>query len=167
MKIIKKIGSGGISNVFLVASATRKYAFKTLNLLKKSDNKAMLCLENEYDILKKLDHPNIVKCFGWANIDEREGILLEFIDGFSLSESIDEKLTFDFDKLEKVLEYLHNRCIVHNDITQKNIMIDNKENLKLIDFSMSYEVSSEYYNDFHIHCQSDTISLNKIKQQFI
>jgi len=151
MKVITKIGGGGISDVYLVTDDKEKYAFKTLNHFKSSDKVAQAYLKNEYDILLRIHHENIIKCIDWIMINGREGILMEFFEGVKLSGLSKSKLTDSlFIEIEQTIIYINEMLppIFHNDITEKNILIGFNEEIRIIDFSMSYSESldSQFLN---------------------
>lgn len=99
-------------------------------------------LRKEFAIGYQLDHPHIVRTFGW---EELAGIgpciVLEYIDGQTLNEVHDltpalaHKIVGE---LCEALSYLHAKQIIHRDLKPENILITyNGRNVKLIDFSLS------------------------------
>ena len=140
MKIVERIGRGGISEVFKVEDDGMFFAFKTLKPLCRDNEAAISRIKKEYQILQKLDHKNIVTCHGWANLEKREGIILEYINGKPLEvESVDRKWK-GFDSMRNVICYLQGftPAIIHNDISEKNILLDRLDQPTLIDFSSAF-----------------------------
>jgi len=77
-------------------------------------------------------------------------IFMEYISGikfFFSSKYISGEKIFDFNKivlnLTSGLEFIHSKNIVHNDIKNDNIMIDNEYNVKIMDFGISCLLSNE------------------------
>ena len=102
---------------------------------------------NEFEILKSLDHPNIVRLYEMYLDDKNFYVISEYCEGGELfnrikkskflSEKIVAKIMFQI--LSAVI-YCHSRNIVHRDLKPENILFvsnDNDDNLKLIDFGVS------------------------------
>jgi len=81
--IIKKIGSGSFATVYLAQKDQNLYALKVIN---KTDITAVYeqKLNNEIKILKKIDHPNIVKLYDVIETNESYYLILEYISGGDL-----------------------------------------------------------------------------------
>lgn len=101
-------------------------------------------LRREYDLSIGLDHPNIVNVYFYTQESPMgEGIVLEYIDGRTLSEFLSENPTKQqkekiFGQLLDAISYLHGKQIIHNDLKPENILISRQnDNLKLIDFGLS------------------------------
>lgn len=97
----------------------------------------------EIDILRKIDHPNIVKIFEFFESMTHFYIVMEFCHGKLLFQKFDEKKRTDEKEAARImlqvleaLHYLHQREIVHMDLKSENI-IYNGRTVKLIDFGLS------------------------------
>ena len=107
----------------------------------------------EVNIYKELDHPNIVKYFESFIFENSLCIIMEFIEGFNLSELIkihnEKKILFEEKIIWKicinicsVLKYLHSdKKIIHRDLNPSNLMIDSNFNVKLADFGLAKKFS--------------------------
>jgi len=103
-------------------------------------------LTREFNIIKKLQHDHIVKAEELF-IDMESGnaqIVLEYCEGQTLQELIEEKIKLDEKWLVEIirqivtaLDYLHSKGLCHRDITPANIIINEKNEAKLIDFTVS------------------------------
>ena len=81
-------------------------------------------LQREYEILKHLHHPNIVKCFEFICTTDYAAILME-------------KLTPELGKYSdyiQALDYCHSKGVLHGDIRLNNLGSDSEGNGKLFDF---------------------------------
>lgn len=145
MKLIQKIANGGISEVYKVQDGNYMYAFKTLKYIYTYNREAINRIRKEYDILSKIQHQQIVKCYNWTNIDNREGILMEYIRGIPLKQAKINKEWEGFKFIREIIDFLQNLnpAVIHNDISGNNIMIDNFGRIKLIDFSSSFYSNEE------------------------
>ena len=103
-------------------------------------------IQEEVNILTKLDHPNIVKYYE-TYIDEKYiYLVMEFIGGGELFEKIAQQKNQVFSedmaavymkKLFGALHHMHSQKVVHRDIKPENIMLSSNGELKLIDFGLS------------------------------
>ncbi|KAL4438648.1 hypothetical protein ABPG74_015546 [Tetrahymena malaccensis] len=111
-------------------------------------------ISNEIIYLSQLSHPNIVKAYEYYKDNINYYFIFEFIDSGSLIDRIIECDTFN-EKLVKtvakqvleVLAYIHDKKIIHRDISLKNILINSfsKENdlqVKIIDWGNAINISS-------------------------
>jgi calcium-dependent protein kinase len=103
-------------------------------------------IQEEVQILTKLDHPNIVKYYE-TYIDEKYiYLVMEYIGGGELFEKIAQQKNQVFSepmaaeymkKLFGALNHMHAQGVVHRDIKPENIMLSKEDELKLIDFGLS------------------------------
>lgn len=105
----------------------------------------------EANLIKKLNHPNIIKVFDVFTENGTSYYIMEFIDGESLSSIIKAKgMLSEVESLRiayqiaNALEYLHSRKINHLDIKPGNIMISRQDKkITLIDFGVSKQYDLE------------------------
>lgn len=141
--------------------------YQFVKCIRKTDNKEITVLEHKtlkkriikrtfygnaevYRKLVKLEHKNIPEILEVTESGDMVTILEEYIEGVTLSELIEdgvyvEKTVKKFmSELCDVLSFIHANNIVHRDIKPQNIMIDNSQTVKLIDFD-SARVYKMYY----------------------
>jgi calcium-dependent protein kinase len=106
-------------------------------------------VEGEVELLRQLDHPNILKVYEAYHFDGHYCIITELCDGGSLSAFIrqgrrftDRAIRTIMGKLMSALVYLHELGIVHRDIKLDNILLmqdksAGKEDIRLIDFGLA------------------------------
>jgi mitogen-activated protein kinase kinase kinase len=110
--------------------------------------KSMLsALEREIELLKNLQHENIVQYLYSSIDDEYLNIFLEYVPGGSVTAllrnygAFEEPLVKNFVRqILQGLDYLHERDIIHRDIKGANILVDNKGGIKISDFGISKKV---------------------------
>lgn len=159
----KKLGSGAFSDVFRVkhVSTAQVAAMKVFDLKKMvklhgkenvTTDKIKGDVANEVAIVKKLNHPNIIKlfetfCIASENGDECICAIMELAEGGELYDVIYSKGAMKekrarklFRQLISALEYLHANFVVHRDLKLENILLDATGNLKLADFGFSKEL---------------------------
>lgn len=154
--LIDMIGTGGSSRVFLADSLFgTKFALKSIRNDKDFNiDAAKNILAREYELLQKLDHPNIVKSY-YLNLDgtvaygdQTEPVmytLLEYAQHGSLSRyirltgGVEETIAkFFITQLCSAVWYLHKNDQAHLDIKLENILLDEYFNVKLADLGSSF-----------------------------
>jgi calcium-dependent protein kinase len=98
---------------------------------------------SEIEILRTIDHPNIVKIYEFFESLTHFYIVMEFCPGKLLFQKFDEKKYVDEKEAANImfqvlaaLRYLHTHEVVHMDLKSENIIYNGKT-IKLIDFGMS------------------------------
>lgn len=105
-------------------------------------------LKREFEILSKLDHPNLVRVYDYGTLPDG-GVFLaeEYIDGFSLQDAralLEPEALIDITlQMLQGLSYLHGMSTIHRDIKPANVMLlwlddaDARPMVKLVDFGLS------------------------------
>ena len=141
------LGSGAFGEVWLVhhKDLDRDFAMKIIKKRKNRSNDEKEIL-NEIEILKKLDHPKILKVIDFYSTTKKYYIITEYCPEGELFNEIIKVGKFDegqaafiINQILKAVTYCHKMNIIHRDIKPENIMITNREKngclqVKLIDF---------------------------------
>jgi serine/threonine protein kinase/tetratricopeptide (TPR) repeat protein len=144
-RIIEKIGAGGMGEVYLAEDTQldRKVALKFLPAHLSKDEDARTRFTREAKAVAKLDHPNIVQVFEVGEFKGRPFFAMAHIEGKSLREvigggklSIDQAITFTKQICEG-LHHAHESGIVHRDIKPGNIVIDEDNKARILDFGLA------------------------------
>ncbi len=120
----------------------RRYAMKTMYLDRVS-KKLYRELEHEVLVLKKLDHPHIIRCREVFLYDEKICLILDLCQGGTLRNAkLDEPdVCTVMTQVSCALNYLHHTCgIAHRDLKLENILLENKDrpiHVRLVDFGLS------------------------------
>ena len=143
-KVLKKLGSGSSSSVYLVENEEGEKA--ALKLLKgiPDDSYSRQRFESEQHILASLNHPNIAR-FAEGGISESgvPYVVVEFVDGLPIDEWCDRnKLSINdrirlFQTVCRAVHYAHQNLVVHRDIKPDHVLVTNNGNIKLIDFGIA------------------------------
>jgi len=146
------LGQGGFGEAYLVRSnkTLKNYVMKSINfeLLTEENRKYTI---NEAFLLKKIDHPNIIKfkeVFEVQKPYNQFNIIMEYAEKGDLNKflqiNIEKKIFFPeqllLDWLCQIctaLKYLHYKKIIHRDIKPANIFMNNLNQIKLGDFGIS------------------------------
>ena len=149
--ILKKLGEGAFSSVFLVKNkiTRKKCAMKTIKLKEKLTLIEEQEIINEISILKSLDHPNIFKIFEfYKNIDEYN-LITEYCKEGDLFHEIKEKGPFSEECCAYIIyqvfiavNFFHKMNIIHRDLKPENILISDRNedgypHIKICDFGAS------------------------------
>ena len=150
---LQLLGEGGFGKVLKVCSLVNHkiYAMKILKLedderLSKEEKEKYF--KSEIELLKKLNHPNIVKYYKSFREDDHLYIIMEYFDNGDLSDYIKVlKYDKDLDKKPEIwnifyqsisgLNYLHASGVVHRDIKPENIFMAKNKIIKIGDFGVS------------------------------
>jgi tRNA A-37 threonylcarbamoyl transferase component Bud32 len=156
LTVIRQIAFGGLSAVYLVQEDQHGlYVLKESVIPSQSKDelrqKALEMFRREVELLKRLDHPDIVKVVRAFRDNEREYLLLEYIAGKSLRQLVREdgarpetEVLRWAASLAETLVYLHgmNPPILHRDLTPENIIVPGDGAPKIIDFGVANELIS-------------------------
>ncbi|GAA5863411.1 hypothetical protein JCM1840_007517 [Sporobolomyces johnsonii] len=163
------IGRGTYGHVYIALSVTtgETIAVKQVEMPRtfsdKEDQrtKGMISsLKAEIELLKDLDHPNIVLYLGMEQTPEFLSIFLEYVPGGSVGRIIRthgkfEENVIKFFTLQILdgLEYLHSLGILHRDMKADNILIDQDGMCKISDFGTSKKSGDIYQNNENMSMQ--------------
>jgi beta-lactam-binding protein with PASTA domain/tRNA A-37 threonylcarbamoyl transferase component Bud32 len=149
-RIIRKLGSGGMANVYLAEDEElgRRVAIKLLNDRYANDELFIERFRREAKSAAGLSHPNIVSIYDRGEAEGTYYIAMEVIEGRSLKEliltrgplPITAALTFAREILD-ALRFAHRHGIIHRDIKPHNILIG--ERLKVTDFGIARAGTSQ------------------------
>lgn len=148
-KIIDKVGSGGMANVYLAEDLIleREVAVKMMALDFQEDQNNYRRFQREATSTTELTHPNIVNVYDVGEGDHPY-IVMEHIDGLDLKEYIQEHHPIPYKKVIHIMQqvlngiaYAHANGVIHRDIKPHNILIDNEGNIKITDFGIAVALS--------------------------
>jgi serine/threonine protein kinase len=149
-RIDKKIGQGGFGEVYrgFDTNLKRDVAIKFLTDLgyEESFKKRFI---REAELSAKLMHPSIVAVFDFGEFKGRPYLVLELVNGPSLTE-LSAKTSIP---LRKVIQYARQACrgmayahgqgVIHRDLSLNNIMINERDEVKIVDFGLAKLMGSD------------------------
>jgi serine/threonine-protein kinase len=150
--LLGEIGRGGMGIVFLA----RDLALHRVVAIKALRGELMSCAEErerfrrEARLTARLNHPNIVAVHAFAETDELMYMVMQYVDGESLSERLRRQGRLAPAEVRRALSavalalaYAHREGIVHRDLTASNILIDRQTGRAMItDFGVAALPSS-------------------------
>ena len=144
-KITEKLGEGGMGEVYLAEDTTlkRQVAIKFFpSRISVNDTDKARFLQ-EAQAAAAINHPNVCVIHEIQEEEERQFIVMEFVEGQTLSDKITSKSL----SMEQVIEYAiqigtalqvaHEKGIVHRDIKSDNIMVTKTDQIKVMDFGLA------------------------------
>ncbi len=151
LKLEKTIASGGQGKVKIGKYYSMFVIVKILHKI--STNNFITEMLNAY----KYRHPNIPKFLGVFESEKHYGLVMEYIDGITLTKliNLEKQNKIHITLLQKldyliqlccVIEFLHSNNLIHRDLKTDNIMIDHFGNLKLIDFGIALQGKEKWIN---------------------
>ena len=145
-QVLEVLGSGGTSVVYKAKDIllNRLVTIKILREQFARDEKFVSRFRNEAQAVARLSHPNIVSIYDVAFAEGVHYLIMEYVEGGSLKEYIDQHgplpvdETLDiFHQLLNALQHAHENNVIHRDIKPHNILLDVKHNVRVTDFGLA------------------------------
>ena len=145
-EITELIGIGGMAHVYKAVDLMedKVVAVKILKSEFAESEEFLRRFRNESKAIAVLSHPNIVKIFDVGFTDEVNFIVMEYIDGITLKEFMEQQgvlrwkdAMFFITQVLRALQHAHDRGIVHRDIKPQNIMLFSDGTIKVMDFGIA------------------------------
>src|SRR5262249_32842751 len=144
-RILKEIGKGGMGVVYKAEDSKlhRTVAIKALSADLVGDEKARARFLREARAASAIDHPNICTVYEVNEIEDVLFFVMQYIDGKTLKKFIggrplplDQALEFSLEICDALAE-AHRRNVIHRDIKCSNIMLNERNQLKILDFGLA------------------------------
>ena len=144
--IVSKIGEGGMSVVYVAEHVTdgTRVVVKELKEEYQFDRQLVGRFRREADILQKLRHPHLARVFGCLERDGKNYMIQEYLSGGSLADLLrDRKSYTEMEALVwcrdalRAMNYAHENGIVHRDLKPSNLMLDERRQVRVIDFGIA------------------------------
>ena len=148
-KIIDRLGNGAYGTVYKILDTNdnKTYALKKIELDNEIE-KNISIIENESNILKSVDNPNIIKFYDCFREKNSFYILMEFCEYKDLNSFINKYkkknelipesvIRSIFRELCNGLKEIHSKNIIHRDLKPENIFISDDYLIKIGDFGIS------------------------------
>lgn len=149
-ELIGRVGQGSMSKVWRArdSHSQKTVALKVLDKVKTQKFEARFPPSykkpSEGQVAVKLKHPHVVETYEFGTTtDDEQFLVMEFVEGLSLTVLIEmqnelmvrNRLNFMI-QLGEAIEYFHKEGWIHRDLCPRNVMVDDQEQIKLIDFGL-------------------------------
>ena len=144
-EITQKLGEGSMGEVYRARDTRlhRDVALKVLPASFSKDPKRMARFEREAQVLASLSHPNVAGIYGFEESNGIHCLVLELIEGDSLTDRLAEgslslKETLEIaSQVASALEATHEKGIIHRDLNPANIKILDNGTVKVLDLGLA------------------------------
>ncbi|MEK6323032.1 MAG: protein kinase [Acidobacteriota bacterium] len=143
-RILEKLGSGGMGEVFLAEDIrlARKVALKFLLAELCSDEERIRRFTQEARAASALNHPNIITVYDIGEDESGRFIAMEYIEGRTLRAFMNQRVSLNSlavigRQIAKALAVAHAVGIIHRDIKPENVMVRDDGYVKVLDFGLA------------------------------
>jgi serine/threonine protein kinase/tetratricopeptide (TPR) repeat protein len=145
-RLVEKIGSGGMGEVFKAEDTKlgRNVAIKLLPPDTHHDANARRRFFREAQSASSLNHPNIITIHAIEEVDGRDFIVMEYVEGQTLKELVEREGALPLARLLDIgiqaadaLDAAHQVNLIHRDIKPANILVTSRGHAKLLDFGLA------------------------------
>lgn len=145
-KLVKRLGKGGMGEVFLGEDTKlgRKAAIKVLSKALAGREDFVARFYKEARAMARVTHDNAVSVYDVDQDQNIHYVAMEYIDGQSMQKWMDAKGTLSVGdavhvtlRCAEALQFAHNQNLIHRDIKPDNIMLTSKGKVKVADFGLA------------------------------
>ena len=145
-RVIRKIGSGGFSTVFLVQDEViaDELILKVLSHHLSEDEKMTQRFVQELKLARRISHKNVIRIHDLLEIGASRAISMEYFPGCDLGELLDRERTLaparGIQICKQICEGLaaaHDAGVTHRDIKPANVLIGENDIVKIVDFGLA------------------------------
>ena len=150
--IMRKIGQGGMSDVYLVRDTNDgyHYALKLLRANHPNMKRLIARFRKEAEIIFQLNHSNVIKVYEHGKWEKTYYLIMEYIAGSNLKQRIQQngglepKIALNYLKqIAAALSCAHTQDIIHRDIKPANILLTGDDYAVLTDFGIAKDLDSK------------------------
>lgn len=146
----KPLGKGGMASVHRATGPDGStVAIKELFPHLRSDRKMAKRFRQEYEVVSRLDHPNIIHFLDFVAANGTHNIVMEYVDGAPLRQVLRAARRLDPPlvaalgyQLAQAVCHIHAAEVLHRDIKPSNILIAQDGTLKLTDFGIAHQAGT-------------------------
>jgi len=145
-KILKKLDAGGMGVVYkaLNRQSNEVIALKVLPPKFAKEEERMSRFEREILACSRLNHPNLIHIINSGCEDNLHFFTMEYFSGLSIRKTIKRDGPFSLERtanvaiqMAKGCYYAHKQSLIHRDLKPDNILINDNDHVKIIDFGLA------------------------------
>lgn len=151
-----KTGEGAYGNVY-ACTHIETGAERAVKVIPKSlDQEQNDMVIREFNVIKELDHPNVLKSYALFENDTHFNIVTDLIRGGELYDLLESQFTEDevrslMKSMLSCINYCHKQNVVHRDLKPENVLLEENQDFKtakIIDFGLARFFSAEEKTTF-------------------
>lgn len=144
-RIMEQLGQGGMATVFKAyhSALDRYVAIKALHSAFTLEPNFLARFRREAQVVAKLEHPNIVPVYDFAEHEGRPYLVLKFIEGITLKARLKQGMLSSpeinniVNSIGEALEYAHHQGVLHRDVKPSNVLLAKDGRIFLADFGLA------------------------------
>ncbi|PJB31236.1 MAG: hypothetical protein CO109_11080, partial [Deltaproteobacteria bacterium CG_4_9_14_3_um_filter_65_9] len=152
-RVLRKIASGGMAEVYLCRLSgeegfRKRVALKVVHPRHADDRRFRELFAREARLAASLSHPNLVQVFDFGREGDAHFLSMEYVEGWNLAQAAEQARQLHVpispgvwrhwvDGIGSGLAYLHERGIVHRDVSPANVLVARNGAVKITDFGIS------------------------------
>ena len=152
-RVLRRIASGGMAEVYLCRLSgeegfRKRVALKVVHPRHADDPRFRELFAREARLAASLSHPNLVQVFDFGREGDAHFLAMEYVDGWNLAQAAEQARQLHVpippgvwrhwvEGIGSGLSYLHEKGIVHRDVSPANVLVARNGAVKITDFGIS------------------------------
>ena len=145
-KYIRQVGKGAFGSVYLMEDLmiNEDVILKFLNAQFVSDDSVIKRFIYELRFARKVTHQNVIRIYDLLTFGDSHAISMEYFQSHTLSAELKDRKPMDSQRAIKIandicngMESAHSASVIHRDLKPNNIMINDADELKIVDFGIA------------------------------
>ena len=152
-RVLRRIASGGMAEVYLCRLSgeegfRKRVALKVVHPRHADDPRFRELFAREARLAASLSHPNLVQVFEFGREGDAHYLAMEYVEGWNLAQAAEQARQLHLpiphgvwrhwvDGIGSGLAYLHEKGVVHRDVSPANILVARNGAVKITDFGIS------------------------------
>jgi len=152
-RVLRRIASGGMAEVYLCRLSgehgfRKRVALKVVHPRHADDPRFRELFSREARLAASLSHPNLVQVFDFGREGDAHFLAMEYVEGWNLAQATEQARQLHLpispgvwrhwvDGIWSGLAYLHEKGVVHRDVSPGNILVARNGAVKITDFGIS------------------------------
>lgn len=152
-RVLRRIASGGMAEVYLCRLTgeegfRKRVALKVVHPRYADDPRFRELFAREARLAASLSHPNLIQVFDFGREGDAHFLAMEYVEGWNLSQAAEQARQLHVpispgvwrhwvDGIWSGLAYLHEKGVVHRDVSPANVLVARNGAVKITDFGIS------------------------------
>lgn len=144
-RLIEQLGQGGMATIFKAyhPALDRYVAIKALHPALMQENNFLARFQREAQVVARLEHPNIVPVYDFAEHEGRPYLVMKYVEGETLKARLSRgplaqnEIQRVIDSVGAALDYAHAKGVLHRDVKPSNVLLSQDGVIYLADFGLA------------------------------